>query len=127
MRGKTRGAWSRIIKRRKPGSLLIIKSSMPVSSITLSLAIHCEKSKSIFLKYKEIQNRAVAKSYMTRLTASSYRVKYLRISSYIRNPSSYMTLQLLHSEFYFIFCLCNISQCTTFEWWSVSRKRSPYF
>ncbi len=40
------------------------------------------------------------------LTASSYMVKYLRISSYIRHilgsPSSYMTLQLLHSEFPYI-------------------------
>ncbi len=33
------------------------------------------------------------------LPASSYMVKYLRISSYIRKSSSYMTLQLLHSEF----------------------------
>jgi hypothetical protein len=36
------------------------------------------------------------------LTASSYLGKYFRISSYIRKPSSYMTLQLLHSEFPYI-------------------------
>ncbi len=38
-----------------------------------------------------------------RLTASSYTGKYLRISSYILgSPSSYMTLQLLHSELPYI-------------------------
>jgi hypothetical protein len=37
------------------------------------------------------------------LTVSSYMGKYLRISSYISgSPSSYMTLQLLHSEFPYI-------------------------
>ncbi len=41
--------------------------------------------KSNFLAYKEIHNGAVAKSY-TWLTASSYLVKYLCISSYIRKP-----------------------------------------
>ncbi len=35
------------------------------------------------------------------LTASSYMVKYLRISSYIRTPFL-MTLQLIHSEFPYI-------------------------
>ncbi len=42
-----------------------------------------KKWNKIFLIYKEIQNRAVVKSYMT---DSSYMVKYLRISSYIRKP-----------------------------------------
>ncbi len=51
--------------------------------------------------YKEIQNGAVAKSYMT--NGLSYTEKYLRISSYlIGSPSSYMTSQLLHSEFSYI-------------------------
>ncbi len=36
------------------------------------------------------------------LTASSYMTKYLRISSSTRNPSSYMTLQPLPSEFPYI-------------------------
>jgi hypothetical protein len=40
-----------------------------------------KKENQIFLIYKEIQNGAVAKSYMT------------------SGPSSYLTLQLLHSEF----------------------------
>jgi hypothetical protein len=44
-----------------------------------------KKENKIFLIYKEIQNRAVAKSY-TALTASSYMGKYLHISSYIRKP-----------------------------------------
>ncbi len=38
----------------------------------------------------EWMNGAVAKSYMT--IASSYMSKYFRISSYIRSPSSYITL-----------------------------------
>ena len=38
------------------------------------------------------------------LTASSYMGKYLRISSYtvLESPSSYITLQLLHSEFSYL-------------------------
>ncbi len=36
--------------------------------------------------YKEILKGSVAKSYTLWLTASSYMVKYLRISSYIRKP-----------------------------------------
>jgi hypothetical protein len=46
-----------------------------------------KKENQIFLiyVYEEIQNGAVAKSYLT-ITASSYVVKYLRISSYIRKP-----------------------------------------
>jgi hypothetical protein len=44
-----------------------------------------KKENQIFPIYKEIQNGAVAKSYMAnKLTASSYMEKYLRISSYIR-------------------------------------------
>ncbi len=47
------------------------------------------------------------------LTASSYMAKYLRISSYIRSPSSYMTLQLLHSEFPYIWGIWfSFYQCT---------------
>ncbi len=42
-----------------------------------------KKKNQIFLIYKEIQKGAVAKSYMTK-AASSYMVKYLRISTYIR-------------------------------------------
>jgi hypothetical protein len=55
-----------------------------------------KKENPVFLIYKEIQNGAVAMSYMTK--ASSYVVKYLLISS-LGSPSSYTTLQLLHSEF----------------------------
>ncbi len=56
------------------------------------------------------------------LTASSYMGKYLRISSYILgSPSSYMILQLLHSEFPYIWgkfysifyqCILSNSQLT---------------
>ncbi len=65
----------------------------------LSLKYTDKKENQIFLiyvQYKEIQNGVV--------TASSYMVKYLRISSYtvLGIPSSYMTLQLLHSEFPYI-------------------------
>jgi hypothetical protein len=46
-----------------------------------------KKENQKFLIDKEIQSGAVAKSYMTRLTASSYMGKFLHISSYcIRKP-----------------------------------------
>jgi len=58
------------------------------------------------------------------LTASSYMVKYLHISPYtvLGSPSSYMTLQLLHSESpykwgksYFLFYQCsNLSYITIY-------------
>ncbi len=62
---------------------------------------HWKKKVQIFLIYKKIQNGAIAKSYMTYGLLIQYMGKCLRISSYIRKPffSSYMTLQLLHSEF----------------------------
>ncbi len=66
---------------------------------------HTDKNVSLFfLIYKKIQNGAVAKSYTVWLTASSYMRKYLRIGS----PSSYMTLQLLHSEFPHIFSFLSV-------------------
>ncbi len=43
-----------------------------------------KKENQIFLIYKEIQNGAVAKLYMT--NGLLIYGKYLRISSYIRNP-----------------------------------------
>jgi hypothetical protein len=49
-----------------------------------------KKENQIFLIFKEIQNGAVAKSYVG---------KYLRIPRKLGSPSSYMTLQLLQSEF----------------------------
>jgi hypothetical protein len=45
-----------------------------------------KKENQIFLIYKEIQNGAVAKSYMTNGVLIQYMGKYLRISSYIRRP-----------------------------------------
>ncbi len=59
------------------------------------------------------------------LTASSYMTKYLRISSYIRKPFLCMTLQLLHSEFpyiwgkcYFLFYQC--LHCSEKSKWSTT-------
>jgi hypothetical protein len=53
--------------------------------------------------YKELQIGAVAKSYMTNgLLESSYMGKYLQFPQILGTPSSYMTLQLLHSEFLYI-------------------------
>jgi hypothetical protein len=52
------------------------------------------------------------------LTASSYMGIHLRISSYIRKPSSYITLQLLHPEFPYIWgnsIFFFISVCITFS------------
>ncbi len=52
-----------------------------------------KKGNQIFLIYKEILNGAVAKSYMT---------NGLNICAFphiLGSPSSYMTLQLFHSEF----------------------------
>jgi hypothetical protein len=48
----------------------------------LNLPLYTDKKENqIYLIYKEIQNGAVAKSYMT-----NGLLKYLRISSYIRKP-----------------------------------------
>ena len=65
----------------------------------LSLKYTDKKENQIFLiyvQYKEIQNGVV--------TASSYMVKYLRISSYtvLGIPPSYMTLQPISSEISYI-------------------------
>ncbi len=60
-----------------------------------------KKEKKIFLVYKEIQNGAVAKSY-TQLTASSYMENICTFPHKLGSPSSYMTLQLRHSEFLYI-------------------------
>ncbi len=61
--------------------LCLVRSTLIKKKIEFSSYIH----------YKEIQNGAVAKSYID-LTASPYMVKYLRISIYILgSPSSYMT------------------------------------
>ncbi len=62
---------------------------------------HWKKENQILLIYKEIQNGAVAKSYVT-IMASSYIVKYCAFPHILGSPFSYMTLQLLHSEFPYI-------------------------
>jgi hypothetical protein len=54
-----------------------------IEIISAEYADHIDKKENqIFFIFKEIQKGLVAKSYMT----SSYMVKYLLISSYIRKP-----------------------------------------
>ncbi len=62
-----------------------------------------KKKTQIFLIYKEIQNGAVAKSYMTNglLIYGEIFAHFLN-PHILGNPSTYMTLQLLHSEFPYI-------------------------
>jgi hypothetical protein len=61
-----------------------------------------KKENQIFLIYKVIQNGAVAKSYMTN-GLLIYGEKFAHFLIYVLgSPSSYMTLQLLHSEFPYI-------------------------
>ena len=56
------------------------------------------KTKIKFSSYKRKLRMEQLQSHIW-LTASSYKRKYLRISSYIRKPFLIYTLQLLHSEF----------------------------
>ncbi len=89
--------------------------------------IYCTDKKKIkiFLLYMEIQRDRV-KSHIW-LTASSDMVKYLRISSYIRNlgsPSSYRTFHPIPSEFPYIwgkFCISFLSVCRS-RVYEMSRK-----
>jgi hypothetical protein len=60
-----------------------------------------KKENQIFLIYKEIQNGAVAKSYMTN-GLLIYGTNICAFPHILGSPSSYMTLQLLHSEFPYI-------------------------
>ncbi len=54
-----------------------------------------------FLLYKEIQSGAVAKSYMTNglLIYGEIFTQFFLFPHILGSPSSYMTLQLLNSEF----------------------------
>ncbi len=58
---------------------------LPFQVLLASASYTDKKENPIFLICKEIQNGAVAKSYMTN-GLLIYMVKYLRISSYIRKP-----------------------------------------
>jgi hypothetical protein len=53
-----------------------------------------KKENKIFLIYKEIQKGAVAKSYITNGLLINFAFRHI-----LGSPSSYMTLQLLPSEF----------------------------
>jgi hypothetical protein len=73
-----------------------------------------KKENQIFLTYKEIQNGAVAKSYMTNGPASSYMGKYLHISSYIRKPflmhdfaTAPLWISYIWGKFDFLFYQCS--------------------
>ncbi len=59
-----------------------------------------KKENKIFLIYEETQNGAAAKSYMT--NGLLIYEEIFAHSSWLGSPSSYMTLQLLHSEFPYI-------------------------
>jgi hypothetical protein len=61
-----------------------------------------KKENQIFLMYKGIQSGAVAKSYITN-GLLKYREIFAHFLKYVLgSPSSYMTLQLLHTEFPYI-------------------------
>ncbi len=62
---------------------------MVLSGESMEKFIHTctdKKDNKVFIKYIEIHNGIVAKSYMTNGLLIQYMVKYLRISSYIRKP-----------------------------------------
>ena len=63
-----------------------------------------KKVNQIFLIYKEIQSGAVAKSYMTNglLIDGEIFTHFVLFPHILGSPSSYMTLQLLHTEFPYI-------------------------
>jgi hypothetical protein len=75
-----------------------------------SLLCLCDSETSFLCEHTLIKKKIIFSSYIRKfrmeqlqshiwLTASSYMGKYLRISSSLGSPSSYMTLQLLNSEF----------------------------
>jgi hypothetical protein len=63
-----------------------------------------KKENKIFLIYKEIQSGAVEKSHMTNglLIYGEIFTHFFKFPHILGSPSSYMTLQLLHSEFPYI-------------------------
>ncbi len=58
-----------------------------------------KKKIKIFLIYKEIQNGTVEKSYMTNSLLIGIWLNICAFPHILGSPSSYMTFQLLHSEF----------------------------
>ncbi len=88
--------------------LQLLKGNFPYG--WLYLTIQCgwnnafgytdKKENKIFLIYKEIHSGAVAKSYMTNgLLNHHIWGNICAFTHTLGSPSSYMTLQLLHSEF----------------------------
>jgi hypothetical protein len=77
--------------------------SILFTSILLWYVVHTDKKENqIFLICREIQSGAVAKSYMTnsRLIHGEIFAHFLIYQEAL--PHTYMTLQLLHSEFPYI-------------------------
>ncbi len=70
-----------------------------VPRLHLIFIITDKKENQIFLIYKEIQNGAVAKSYMTNGLLIHVWGNICAFPQILGRTSSYMTLQLLHSEF----------------------------
>jgi hypothetical protein len=84
--------------------LLTHSKSQQEAAISREVAVlYTDKKENlIFLIYEEIQNGAVAKSYKTN-DLHIYGEIFAHFLIYVLgNPSSYMTLQLLHSEFPYI-------------------------
>ncbi len=76
-------------------------SSKKVGILLVQLISTCtdEKENQIFPIYKEIQEGAVAKSYMTNGLLIYGEIFAHFLIYVLGSPSAYMTLQLLHSEF----------------------------
>jgi len=82
-----------------------MKVGVRVNCVCVTEELYTEKKENqIFLIFKEIQNGAVAKSYMTDglLIYGDWGNIYAFHHTVLGSPSSYMTLQLLHSEFTYI-------------------------
>ncbi len=109
-------------------------------NINAKLPTLMKKENQILFIWKEIQSGAVAKSYITN-GLLIYRELFAHFLIFLGSPSSYMTLQLLHSEFpyiwgkfYFLFYQCTYllvaacpgrAACPLAEWPQHRRPQSP--
>ncbi len=92
-----------------------------------------KKENQIFLIYREIQSGAVAKSFMTNGLLIYGEIFSHFLINVLGSPSTYMTLQLLHSEFpyiwgkfYLIFFQCTILPCYFRKSGIISALKIPY-
>ncbi len=99
----SRSPWPQHWRQRATASRLDLYSiyfgTMYVAQVSKTSARSTEKKKIKFCSYIRIFRWDQVQSHIW-LTASSYMVKYLRISSYIRNP--YLTYMTIPSEFPYI-------------------------